>query len=107
MFEETDAEDSASSLSELIFFDDDLDRMHLESGNSDEEMPDDAVGSNGWNEIESESDAEFMEDHGLVEEVTSASRDNIILSMDFYRHFITDEIIELVVCETNWYAEQY
>ncbi len=106
-FEETDTEESASSLSELTFLDDDLDRMHLESGSSDKEMSDDEVGSNVWNEIESESDAEFMEDHGLVEEVTSASEDNIVNPIDCYRHFITDEIIDLMVRETDRYAEQY
>ncbi len=31
-FEETDTEESASSLSELSFLDDDLDRMYVESG---------------------------------------------------------------------------
>ena len=66
-FEETDTEESGSSLSELNFLDDDLGRMHLESGSSDEEMSDDDVDSDVWNEIESESDPEFMEDHGLVE----------------------------------------
>ncbi len=106
-FEETDTEESGSSLSELSFLDDDLDRMNLESGSSDEEMSDDEVGSNVWNEIESESDAELMEDHGLVEEVTSASEGNIINPIDCYRHFITDEIIDLMVRETNRYAEQY
>jgi hypothetical protein len=93
-FEETDTEESASSLSELSFLDDDLDRMHLESGSSDEEMSDDEVGSNVWNEIESESDADFMEDHGLVEEVTSVSEDNMVNPIDCYRHFITDESID-------------
>ncbi len=44
-FEETDTEESGSSLSELSFLDDDLDKMHLESGSSDEEMSDDEVGS--------------------------------------------------------------
>ena len=100
-FEETDTEESASSLSELSFLDDDLDRMHLESGSSDEEMSDDEVGSNVWNDIESESDAESMKDHGLIEEVTSASEDNIVNPIDCYRHFITDEIIDLMVRETN------
>jgi hypothetical protein len=107
-FEETNTEESVSSLSEASSLDDDdFASMHLESGSSDEEMSDDEVGSNVWNEIESESDAEFMEDHGLVEEVTSASEDNIINPIDCYRHFITDEIIDLMVCETNRYAEQY
>ena len=48
-----------------------------------------------------------MEDHGLVEEVTSTSEDNTIEYIDCYRHFITDEIIGLMVHETNQYAEQY
>ncbi len=87
--------------------DDDFDGMHLESGSSDEEMTDDEVDCNVWNEIKSESDAEFMEDHGLVEEVTSVSEDNTIDSIDCYRHLITDEIIGLIVGETNRYAEQY
>ena len=33
-FEETDTDESASSLSELSFLNDDLDRMHVESGSS-------------------------------------------------------------------------
>ena len=106
-FEEIDTEESDSSLSELSFLDDGLDRMHLESGSSGEEMSDDEVDSNVWEEIESESDEEFMADHGLVEEVTSALDDNIINPIDCYRHFITDEIIDLMVRETNRYAEQY
>jgi hypothetical protein len=105
--EQTDTEESTSSLSELSVLDDDLDRMDLESGSSDEEMSDDEMGSNVWNEIEPESDTEFMEDHGLVEEVTSASEDNMVNPIDCYRHFITDEIIDLMVRETNRYAEQY
>jgi hypothetical protein len=59
----------------------------------------DGVDSNVWNEIKSESDEEFMEDHGLVEEVTSTSEDNTIDPIDCYRHFITDEIISLMVRE--------
>jgi hypothetical protein len=48
-----------------------------------------------------------MEDHGLVEEATSASENNMINPIDCYRHFIIDEIIDLIVRETNRYAEQY
>ena len=70
-FEEIDAEESASSLSEMSSLDDDLDSMRLESGSSVEEMSDDEMDSNSWNEIKSESDAEFMEEHGLDEDVTS------------------------------------
>jgi hypothetical protein len=72
--------------------------MQLEPGSSDEEVTDDDVDSHAWNEIESESDAEFLEDHRLIEEVTSISEENTI---DCYRHFITDEIIDLMVRETN------
>ena len=57
--------------------------------------------------VESESDEEFTEDHGLVEEVTFASEDNTVHPIDCYRHFITDEIIDLMVRETNPYAEQF
>jgi hypothetical protein len=106
-FEEIDTEESATSLSEVSSLDDDFDGMHLESRSSDEEMTDDEVDSNVWNEIKSESDAEFMEDHGLVEEVTSVSEDNTIDPIDCYQRFITDEIIGLMVRETNRYAEQY
>ena len=104
---EIDIQESTSSLSEVSSLDDDLDNMHLESGSSVEEMSDDEMDSNSWNEIESESDEEFMEDHGLVDDVTSASEDNTVHPIDCYRHFITDEIIDLMVRETNRYAEQY
>jgi hypothetical protein len=67
---------------------------------------DDDIDSHTWNEIEPESDAEFLEDHGLIEEVTSISDDNTINPLDCYPHFITDEIIDLTVRETNRYAQQ-
>ncbi len=102
--EETDPEDSARSLSEVSSLNDDFDRMHIESHSSDEERTDGEMDSNVWNEIESESDAEFLEDHGLVEDVVPASEDNTV---DCYLHFITDEIIDLMVRETNRYVEQY
>jgi hypothetical protein len=81
--------------------DDDFDRMHLESASFDEEVTDDEVDSNAWNEIESESDVEFLENHGLVKEVTPASEHNTIDPIDCYRHFITDEIIGFMVLEIN------
>ena len=96
-----------SIVSEVSSSDDDLDRMHLESGSFVEEMSDDEMDSNSWNEIKSESDAEFMENHGLVEEVISLMEDNTIDPIDCYRHFITDEIIDLMVREPNRYVEQY
>jgi hypothetical protein len=104
-FEESETEESASSLSEVSSLDDDFVRMDLESGTSDEEGTDDEIDLQAWSAIKSESDAEFMEDYGLVQEVTSASGDNTILPIDCYRHFITDEIIDLIVYETDRYAE--
>ncbi|CAF1029092.1 unnamed protein product [Didymodactylos carnosus] len=103
LFEEIDTEESTSSLSEVSSLDDDLDGMHLESGSSVEEMSDDEMDSSSWNEIKSESYAEFMENRGLVEEVASLTEDNTIDLIDCYRHFITDEIIDLmsVIAETD------
>jgi hypothetical protein len=106
-FEESDTEESATSLSEVSSLDDDFVRMDLESENSEEEVSDDDTDTQVWSEIQSKSDAEFMEDYGLVQEVTSASADNTVLPIDCYRHFITDEIVDLFVRETNRYAEQY
>ena len=68
---------------------------------SETEDADDELDSPVWSEIQPESDAELLEDYGLVQEVTSASRDNTILPIDCYRHFIIDEIIDLMVRETN------
>ena len=48
-----------------------------------------------------------MEEHGLDEDVTFLMEDNTIDPIDCYRHFITDEIIDFMVRETNRYAEQY
>ena len=70
-FEEIDTEESTSSLSGVSSLDDDLDSTRLESGSSVEEMSDDEMDSHSWNEIKSELDAEFMEEYGLDEDVTS------------------------------------
>ena len=96
-FEKIDTEESISSLSEVSSLDNDLDSMHLECGSFAKEMFDDEMDSNSWNEIKSESYAEFMEDRNLVEEVTSLVEDNTIDPVDCYQHFITDEIIDLMV----------
>ena len=39
--------------------------------------------------------------------VPTNSEDSTINPIGCYRHFITDGIISLMVCETNRYAEQY
>ena len=101
-FEESETEESTSSLSEVSSLDNDFIKMDLESENSDDEL-----GSPAWRKIQPKSDAEFMEDYGLVQEVTSGLRDTTILPIDCYRHFITDEIIDLMVRETNQYAQQH
>jgi len=110
-FEEIDTESSTSSFSEVSSLNDEFDTMHIDFSNSDEEVTDDdnddSMNFYTWNEIEPESDAEFLEDHGLIEDVTSISEDNTINPIDCYRHFITDEIIDLIVRETNRYAQQY
>jgi hypothetical protein len=59
-FEDTDSKHSTSSLSEVSSLDDDFDTMHLESDSSDEEVTDDDMDSHPWDEIEPESDAEFL-----------------------------------------------
>ncbi|CAF3939773.1 unnamed protein product [Rotaria sordida] len=104
--EETDTENSEKSLSDVSSLDDDFARMLFESSSS-EEVTDDDLDSQVWNEIGSVSDAGFQEDHGIVEEVTPTLEDNTINPIDCYRHFITDEIISLMVHETNRYAQQH
>jgi hypothetical protein len=94
--EEASTEDSVESLSEVSSFDDDFTRMHLESASSDEEVTDDEVDSNVWSKIESESDDEFLEDHGIIEQVTPTFDDGTINPIDCYRHFIIDEVISLM-----------
>jgi hypothetical protein len=43
----------------------------------------------------------------MMEEVPTNSEDGVINPIDCYRHFIIDEIIRLMVRETNRYAEQH
>ncbi|CAF1251388.1 unnamed protein product [Rotaria magnacalcarata] len=85
--EEASTEDSVDSFSEVSSLDDDFARMYFLSASSDEEVTDDEVNSNVWSEIESESDGEFLEDHGIVEQVTPTSEDDTINPIDCYRHF--------------------
>ena len=105
--EEVSREDSVDSLSEVSSLDDDFAKMHFESASSDEEVTDNKVDSNVWSEIKSGSDGECLKDYGVVESVTPTSDDGTIDPIDCYRHFITDEVINLMVRETNRYAEQY
>ena len=104
--EEAGTEDSVDSLSEVTSSDKDFDRIHFKSESSDEEISDDEVDSNVWNEIESDSHGEFLEVRGIVEQVMPTSEDDTINPIDCYRHFITDEVINLMIRETNRYAEQ-
>ena len=92
---ESETDDSASSFIEVSSLDDDFIRMDLESRNFDEGT-NDGLYSQVWSEIQPESDVESMGDYGLVQEVKATWGDNKILSIDCYRHFVTDEIIELI-----------
>ncbi|CAF4545781.1 unnamed protein product, partial [Rotaria sp. Silwood2] len=94
--EEARTEDSVDSSSEVGSLDEDFAEIHLESASSDEEVTDDEMNSNVWSEIEAEYDGEFLEDNGIVEQVTPISEDGTINPIDCYRHFITDEIISLM-----------
>jgi hypothetical protein len=105
-FEETDTENSENSLSDVSSLDHGFARMQFESSSS-EEVTDDDLDSPVRNEIESVSNAEFQKEYGIVEEVTPTSEDNTTNPIDCYRHFITDEIISLMVHETNRYAQQH
>jgi hypothetical protein len=110
LFEETDIEESGNSESDVSSLDNVFSRMQFESSSSEEQVTDDDdddVNSHVWGEIESESDTEFLEDYGMMEEVPANSEDSTINPVDCYRHFITDEIISLMVRETNRYAEQH
>ena len=108
-FEETDTEESDNSQSDVSSLDDGVSRMPFESTSSEEVTDDDGddVDSQVWSEIESESDTEFSEDYGMMEEVAGNSEGSTINPIDCYRHFISDEIISLMVRETNRYAEQH
>ncbi|CAF1547082.1 unnamed protein product [Adineta ricciae] len=104
-FEESEAGESTSSFSEESSLHDDFVKMDLDYEASDGESTDEEVDFQVWSAVKSKSDAEFLEDYGLVQEVTSTSGDSTILPIDCYRHFITDEIVDLMVRETNRYAE--
>ena len=80
--EEASTGDSVDSLSEVSSLDDDFAKMHFESTSSDEEVTDDEVDPNVWSEIESEFDGEFLEDHGIAEQVTPISEDGTINPID-------------------------
>ena len=86
--EEAGTEDSVGSLGEVNSLDNDFDRMHFEPGNSHEEIFDDEVDLDVWSEIESNSDGEFLEDHGIVEQVMPTPENNTITRIDCCRHFI-------------------
>ena len=73
-FEETDTEDSTISFSEASSLDDDFDATNLQSNSSNEASTDSEVNLHVWNDIESDSDEEFLEDHRFVEELTCLKR---------------------------------
>src|SRR5947209_27203 len=95
--EKASTEDRIDSLSVVSSLDDDFAGMHLESASSDAQIMDDEVDSNVWSGIKSESDGEFVEDHGTVEQVMPTFEDDTINPIDCYQHFITDQVISLMV----------
>ena len=104
LFEETETEENRSSQSDMNNLDNGFSRIQFESSTSEEQTTnddDDDMDSQVWREIESESDNEFSEYYGKIEEVPTNSEDSAIDPIDCYRHFITDEIIDLMVRETN------
>ena len=68
----------------------------MESGNSQSDV---SSLDDGFSRMQFESTSS--------EEVTDDSDDDVINPIDCYRHFITDEVIHLMVRETNRYAEQH
>ena len=87
-----------------------MSKIQFESSSSKEQVTDDDddnADSQVWSEIESESDVEFLKDYRMVEEVLTDSEDSAINPIDCYRYIIADEIISLMVRETNRYPEQH
>lgn len=66
-----------------------------------DKVSDDDMDSQTCNEIESKSDATFLDDHGLIEELASRSKDYVFNPIDYYRCVIADEIIDFMVCATQ------
>ena len=54
------------------------------------------IRTNFWSEIESESDGEFLEDLGIVEQVTPTSEDGTINPID---------ILSLMRLQALWFAK--
>ena len=105
--EESETEESTTSLSDVSSLDDDFVRMDLHSGNSSEGIINDEEDSQAWSEIQWDPKTEVMEDYGLVQETTSAWEDNTSLPIDSYRHLRKNEVIDHLVQETNRYGKQY
>lgn len=110
LFEETETEKSGDSRNYVSSLDYGFFGMQFESSSSEEQVMDDGDGgvdSYVWGEIESASNTEFSVNYGMTEEVPTNSEDSAINPIDCYRHFITDEIVILMIRETNRYAEQH
>ena len=79
LFEETNIEESGNLQSDVSSLDNGFSRMQFESFSP--------------------------EDYEMVEEAPASSEDNTINPIDCYWYFITDQILNLMVRETNRYAE--
>jgi hypothetical protein len=111
LFEEMDTEESGNSQSDVSSLDNDFSRVRFESSSAEEQVMDDDGDDDAhlhvWGEIESESDAEFSEEYGMMEELSAKSEVSTNNPVDCYWHFITNEIISLKVRETKRYTEQH
>ena len=79
LFEETDTDESGNSQSDVSSLDNDVSRTQFESKSTEEvtDDGDDDLDSQVWNKIELESDIEFSEDYGMMEELSTKSEDDI------------------------------
>ena len=104
LFEDTDTEESVSSLSDVSSLESGMSKMQFESSNSEEQVTDDDADLQVWGETESESDAEFLEDHGMVEEVQANSEDScqrslcsrflsFLMRVSLFKNVMTDNIL--------------
>jgi hypothetical protein len=73
VFERIDADDSDNSLIGVSSLDKDYTKMRFESSNSAGKVIGDNVNCQTWNELESELNAEFQHNYGVIEAVTLAS----------------------------------
>ena len=80
--EEASTEGSVDLLGVVSSLDDNFARMYFESPSFNEEVTIDEVHSNVWSGIESKSNGEFLQDHGIIEQVTPTFEDGTTNPID-------------------------